>query len=195
MKFLNIFKRNFIKGDLFFTFPDGKKLFKVKDADLSKLPAKHFLAIQENSNYLAFLGVTKENLQNAVNRIDKNTFLLDISTDFNEVKRLSGEIRSVTHFLKINTSEFDRASDAIALNLFDLFFYFQGENPIQKTMETMELKKYYLDTYPFFKVFFFQEVRKHFTDFMPTLKPYIDFALLQMEIFQKLQIQSNTPQN
>jgi len=185
-RFMHIFKRNFIKGELFFTFPDGKKLFRVKDSDLLKLPAKQFLNIQENSNYLGFLGVTKQNLQISVKNLDERFAKIEQSQNIEEINVIISECKKVTEFLKINTSEFDRASDAIALNLFDLFFYFQGENPIERSFESMELKKYYLDTYPYFKVFFFQEVQKYYKDFAPSLLNYIDFALFQMDIFTKI---------
>lgn len=192
-RFLTIFNRNFIKGELFFTFPDGKKLFRVKDSDLLKLPAKQFLNIQENSNYLGFLGVTKQNLQISVKNLDERFTKIEQSQNLDEIKAINLECQKVTEFLRINTSEFDRISDAIALNLFDLFFYFQGENPIERNFESLERKRYYLDTYPYFKVFFFQEVRKYYKDFTPSLLNYIDFALFQMEIFNK--INSLTPLN
>ena len=56
----NPFKKKINKyADHIFTFPNGKKLYQIKEDYFEKLPAKKLLWIQENSNYLAYLGVSK----------------------------------------------------------------------------------------------------------------------------------------
>jgi len=186
------FKKNYKKsGNLFFTFPDGAKLYRIKDSEAMKLPNKLLATIQENSNYLGFLGLTKANLNVSVKKLKEK---------LPEYKHTNSEntfndIMKILDFIDISGKEYDRASKAIIVNLFDLYFYFEDENPFIKSEETLEKKQYYLDNYVYFQNFFFQQLKLHFKDYMITLEDSINYAILQTSMTEFISQLSQPPTN
>lgn len=175
------FKKNYKKsGDLFFTFPDGEKLYRIKDSEAIRLPNKLLQAIQENSNYISYLGLTKANLNVSVKKMKEK--MPEYKHTHNE--DTYQDIMKILDFIDVSGREYDRASQAILVNLFDLYFYFENENPFEKTDETLEKKKYYLDNYVYFQNFFFQNLKQHFKDYMITLEDSISYAILQTSLTQ-----------
>jgi hypothetical protein len=84
MNILKYFKKDFTAKkycDLFYTFPDGTKLYKIKDSYIEKLPAKKLLSIQENSNYIAFLGISKSMLEASQNKCERLSVECEILTE------------------------------------------------------------------------------------------------------------------
>lgn len=156
-------------GEQKFKFPDGKKLYLIKDNYLHKLSAKLYQDIQENHNYLSYLGVSKTNFVASHENIDKYSAELELELDignrtkfdYNKLKSINKKIRDAVIFNKKQYKEFDNANEILMLNVFDLYYFFEDENPFKKNAETLERKRYYLDKYPYFKGFFLQELKKN----------------------------------
>jgi len=68
------------------------------------------------------------------------------------------------------------------VSLFDLFFFFEDEDIFEKTDETLELKRYYLNQYPYFRNFFFQKLNDYTDIYKVTFQNCIHFALAQTAI-------------
>jgi hypothetical protein len=178
MKLFNKIKQ-FRYGTLEFTFPDERKLYRLKEEYFQKLPAEKILDIQANNNSIAFLGVAKDTLANAVSRIIKNSeqALTMLELDQDPTKKI-GETLTVAKYIDINVKEHERIQEHIVVSIFDMFFFFEGESYFEKTYETMELKRHYLKTYPYFNTFFFQKVENYLTSYGLELKNCTRTALV-----------------
>jgi len=156
--------KTFKYGELIFTFPNGKRLYIIKDKALQNLSAKEYRILQENHNYLAYLGITKTNLTAMLKNLDSN------SND-------SLKVKEIVKVAERSYGEFDRATELMILNTFDMFFFFEDEDIFVKSDEILERKRYYLNEYPFFNNFFFQLVKKKFPNLTDTWNMSIQFAL------------------
>lgn len=191
MKIFNLFKKKIIKKPPFFTFPDGKVLYQIDESDLHNANAKQYLFIQENINYLAYLGVTKHTI---------NASIKKAQDELNEIKVLHknkhnfsfDKLQTILDYLGKTRSEFDDYNEELLVNIFDLFFYFKGEDKYKRDAQTIELKRYYLNTYPKFRDFFFQNVKAKYPQLMTTYEPFIRYAISQvnlMQIIKELKLQ------
>jgi len=175
-----------IYGKVIFTFPDGRKLYQVKDEYIERLPNKKLLYIQENANYIAHLDISKATLTAGHRMITR------CAGEINALayqKNASEKIRDKTEELiilvnQIDTTrkEYDNTNEAIMLSLFDLFFFFDNENPFEWSDETMERKRYYLNQYPSFRRFFFQKLNEYTVLYKSTFQNCINFALMQSTV-------------
>ena len=169
-------------GDLIFTFPNGKKLYTIKDNSLFNLPAKVYTNLEENNNYIAFLGVSKTNIE-ASNKMIERLCDSGINGENNYDK-----IKEVLGIKNRLLSEYDRATQLLMESTFDAFFFFEDENPFEtdfdKRAEFLELKKYYLENYPYFKSFFFQLLKKRHKNLQDIWNESINFALAQVTFGQ-----------
>ena len=185
MNLLNRFRRKSKYGNHVFTFPDGRKLFQIKEEYFDKLPASKLRTIQENSNYIAFLGISKSTLE-AGHRMIKNRIyeigLLLTKRDKTELNTKIEECKKLIDGIDTTRKEYDATNEAIMVSTFDLFYYFEGEDIFRTTDETLEMKRHYLNEYPYFRNFFFQKLNGHLSDFKVTYQNCINFALAQTAI-------------
>lgn len=183
---LNIFKKKTCKyGKHIFTFPNGKKLYQLKEDYFEKLPNSKLISIQENSNYIAHLGVSKTTLEAGHKMIKENAFeIKSLSRSRNKAEleaKCDDQIKLIEQ-IETTRKEYDNTNEAIMVSLFDLFFFFEGENIFEKTDETLELKRYYLNQYPYFRNFFFQKLNDYTDIYKVTFQNCIHFALAQTAI-------------
>lgn len=171
-------------GELVFTFPNGKKLYTIKDNSLHKIPAKNYNQLQENHNYLAFLGATKANI------IANNKLIADYCSRGLKGENTYESINKLIGTRDIFLTEYDSAIERLVLNTFDAFFFFENENPFEtneaKRAKTLELKRKYLNDYPYFNSFFFQLVKKRYKNLLDIWSESIDFALAQITLSQMI---------
>lgn len=182
----NIFKPKYAKyGKYIFTFPNGKKLYQLKEDFFEKLPNSKLISIQENSNYIAHLGVSKTTLEAGHKMIKENAFeIKSLSRSRNKAEleaKCDDQIKLIEQ-IETTRKEYDNTNEAIMVSLFDLFFFFEGENIFEKTDETLELKRYYLNQYPYFRNFFFQKLNDYTDIYKVTFQNCIHFALAQTAI-------------
>jgi hypothetical protein len=149
-----------IYGKVIFTFPDGRKLYQVKDEYIERLPNKKLLYIQENANYIAHLDISKATLIAGHRMIERcageiNALAYQKNTS-EKIRNKTDELVKLVHQIDITRKEYDNTNEAILLSLFDLFFFFDNENPFEWSDETMERKRYYLNEFPIFRRFFFR---------------------------------------
>lgn len=178
MKLFNRIKQ-YQYGTLEFTFPDGKKLYRLKEEYIQKLPAEKILDIQANNNSLAFLGVAKDTLGAAVSKI--NNGVKEAKILYKKGMDVTGhleEIDTISTYIDINVKEHERIQEHIVVSILDMFFFFDGESYFEKSLQTMELKRHYLRTYPYFSSFFFQKVENYLTAYGLALKNCTQTALV-----------------
>ena len=183
---LNIFKKKTSKyGKHIFTFPNGKKLYQLKEDYFEKLPNSKLISIQENSNYIAHLGVSKTTLEAGHKMIKENAFeIKSLSRSRNKAEleaKCDDQIKLIEQ-IETTRKEYDNTNEAIMVSLFDLFFFFEDEDIFEKTDETLELKRYYLNQYPYFRNFFFQKLNDYTDIYKVTFQNCIHFALAQTAI-------------
>ena len=179
------FNKNLKYGSLFFTFPNGEKLYLLNESEFESIQNTKLIHIQENANYIAHLGVSKSTLQNAVSRLKMIQYEILALSEMKDKSKLREKIQeSITSisFIDNTQREYDEISDIIMLSMFDLFFYFDGENPFIKSFEMLEKKKYMLAQYPQFRHFFFQKLNNYITASKITYQNAIHFALIQTQI-------------
>lgn len=182
----NIFKPKYTKyGKHIFTFPNGKKLYQLKEDYFEKLPNSKLISIQENSNYIAHLGVSKTTLEAGHKMIKENAFeIKSLSRSRNKAEleaKCDDQIKLIEQ-IETTRKEYDNTNEAIMVSLFDLFFFFEDEDIFEKTDETLELKRYYLNQYPYFRNFFFQKLNDYTDIYKVTFQNCIHFALAQTAI-------------
>jgi len=177
-------KKNDI-GNLIFTFPDGKKLYQVKDEYLEKLPAEKLRTIQENANYIAYLGVSKHTLiegQKMVKIAAYEARVLAAGRDkANTIDKID-DIIKLQEQMEVTRQMYDGTNETILVSTFDLFFFFEDENPLTWSHETLERKRKYLNEYPLFRSFFFQKVNDYMGVYKNILQNVINYALIQTQI-------------
>lgn len=183
---LNPFKKKINKyADHIFTFPNGKKLYQIKEDYFEKLPGKKLLWIQENSNYLAYLGVSKATLEVGLRKVkEKSHEAKAYSRDRDKTKLdniLDEQVRLIEQ-METNRKEYDGTNEAILVSLFDLFFLFEDENVFEYSEQSLEVKRYYLNEYPYFRSFFFQRLKSYMMAYKITLENCIHYALAQSTI-------------
>ena len=182
----NPFKRNKSKyGNHIFTFPDGRKLFQLKEEYFEKLPNKKLLTIQENSNYIAHLGVSKTTLETANKMIKESAYEAKVVSKGRDKVLLDKKLDDIVRLVEqIDTTrkEYDGTNEAIMVSLFDMFFFFEDENVLQWSEETMERKRHYLNQYPYFRNFFFQKLNDYTSIYKSTFQNSINFALAQTAV-------------
>jgi hypothetical protein len=181
-----IFKRSHSKyGKHIFTFPDGKKVYQLDEQYFEKLPSKKLLSIQENSNYIAFLGVSKTTLEAGHKMIKDKAYeakAIIKDRDRTKLERIIDEQVKLIEQIETTRKEYDGTNEAILVSLFDLFFYFDDEDMFTWSEESMERKRHYLNSYPYFRSFFFQRLNAYMTAYKITLQNCIHFALAQSTI-------------
>ena len=182
----NWFKKKSTRyGNHVFTFPDGKKLYQIKEDYFEKLPAAKLRTIQENSNYIAFLGISKSTLEAGHRMIKDKIYeigLLSQKRDKTELNKTIEDAKKLIEGIDTTRKEYDGMNEAIMVSTFDLFYFFEGEDIFSTNEETLELKRHYLNEYPYFRNFFFQKLNGHLSDFKITYQNCINFALAQTAI-------------
>lgn len=178
--------KKLIYGKQIFTFPDGRKLYQVKDEYLERLPNKKLLYIQENANYIAHLDISKATLIAGHRMIERcageiNALAYQKNTS-EKIRNKTDELVKLVHQIDITRKEYDNTNEAILLSLFDLFFFFDNENPFEWSDETMERKRYYLNEFPIFRRFFFQKLNEYTVLYRSTFQNCINFALMQSTV-------------
>lgn len=172
-------------GNHVFTFPDGRKLYQIKEDYFEKLPAAKLRTIQENSNYIAFLGISKSTLEAGHRMIKDKIYeigLLSQKRDKTELNKTIEDAKKLIEGIDTTRKEYDGMNEAIMVSTFDLFYFFDGEDIFRTNEETLELKRHYLNEYPYFRNFFFQKLNGHLSDFKITYQNCINFALAQTAI-------------
>jgi len=189
MNILKYFKKDFTAKkycDLFYTFPDGTKLYKIKDSYIEKLPAKKLLSIQENSNYIAFLGISKSMLEASQNKCERLSIECEILTErkakHTEILAKQKELTSTIQAQKISKSEYDNAISTVMLSIFEMFFYFEKEPLFVNDEFWTEKKREYLNKYPSLRVFFFKSLESYTSDLKITWDNAINLAVAQTTI-------------
>ena len=187
---LNIFKKNFTAKkycNLFYTYPDGRKVYKLREDYFEKLPARKLLSIQENSNYIAFLGISKSMLEASQEKCERLSIecemLAEKKAKHTEIlvkqKELTGAIRAQ----RVSKSEYDNAVSTVLLSIFEMFFYFEKEPLFAKDDEYWtELKREYLNKYPTLRGFFFKSLESYLSDLKITYNNAINLAVAQTSI-------------
>jgi tRNA 2-selenouridine synthase SelU len=182
----NWFKKKATRyGDHVFTFPDGRKLYQIKEDYFEKLPAAKLRTIQENSNYIAFLGISKSTLEAGHRMIKDKIYeigLLAQKRDKTELNKTIEDAKKLIEGIDTTRKEYDGMNEAIMVSTFDLFYFFDGEDIFRTNEETLELKRHYLNKYPYFRNFFFQKLNGRLSDFKITYQNCINFALAQTAI-------------
>jgi len=185
---MNIFKR-FKKahraGKLIFTFPDGRKVYQIKDEYLEKLPAQKLRTIQENANYIAYLGVSKHTLiegQKMIKNLAYEARALSGTRDRTKAQEKIDDLIRITEQMEVTRQMYDGTNETILVSTFDLFFFFDDEEPFEWSEETLERKRHYLNEYPYFRSFFFQKASAYMGDYKDILLNVINFALVQTQI-------------
>lgn len=194
MKILNYFKKKTKpQGKHIFTFPDGRKLMQINDEDLERLPSEKLRTIQENANYIAYLGISKHTLIEA-HKMVKNTAyearVLAGGRDKAATQNKIDDIIKVIEQMDITRTTFDGINETILVSTFDLFFFFEDENPFTWSTESLERKRKYLNDYPFFRSFFFQKASEYMGDYSSILSNATRYALAQtqaQEIVRRLE--------
>jgi hypothetical protein len=183
----NLFKKKPTKyGTHIFTFPNGKKLFQLKEDFFAKLPNTKLISIQENSNYIAHLGVSKTTMEAGHKMIKENAYEIKILSKSrgktSELDKKCDDQIKLIEQIETTRKEYDNTNEAIMVSLFDLFFFFENENIFEKSDETLELKRHYLNEYPYFRNFFFQKLNDYTDIYKVTFQNCIHFALAQTAI-------------
>jgi len=190
MNILKYFKKDFTAKkfcDLFYTFPDGTKIYKLKDDFVERLPAKKLLSIQENTNYIAHLGVSKSMLEYSQEKIERLSIECEILTErkakHTEILAKQKELTSHIKAQKLTKSEYDNTISTVLISTFDMFFYFEKEPLFTNDNDFwIEKKREYLDKYPSFRGFFFKSLKSYLTDLKLTYTNVINFAVTQTSI-------------
>lgn len=176
-------------GKHIFTFPDGERLYQLNEDYFDRLPARKLSYIQENSNYIAFLGVSKATLESGHRMIKDLSYQIVALTEMKDKVKLKDKAFDLVKLIdKIDTTrqEYDGTNETIMVSLFDLFFYFEGEDlfnhDIDKHNEIMEKKRAYLNNYPYFKSFFFRKLNDYMSLYKVTFQNCINFALIQTQV-------------
>lgn len=181
-----LFKKKVSKyGNIIFTFPDGKNVYQLKEEYFEKLPAKKLRYVQENSNYIAYLGISKSTLEVGHKMIKQTAYEISALTGKKDKAELQKKVEDLTKLVdQIDTTrkEYDGTNETIMVSLFDLFFYFDNEDPFLWSEESLELKRFYLNEYPYFRSFFFQQLNDYMKAYKITWQNCISFALAQTTI-------------
>ena len=93
MRISNLFRRKSKYGNHGCTFPDGRKLFQIKEEYFEKLPASKLRTIQENSNYRAYLGISKSTLEAGHRMIKDRIYEIGVFSTKKEKKKLNKKIK------------------------------------------------------------------------------------------------------
>lgn len=184
---LRIFKKRKANkyGKHIFTFPKGERLYQLREEYFEKMPAKKLSYIQENSNYIAFLGVSKATLEAGHRMIKDHAYQITALTEFKDKQRIKdkcSDLVKLVNQIETTREEYDRTNEAIMVSLFDLFFFFEDENLLEWNEQTMERKRYFLNQYPYFKSFFFQKLNDYTSVYKATFQNCINYALIQSNV-------------
>ena len=189
MNILKYFKKDFTAKkycDLFYTFPDGTKIYKIKDSYIEKLPAKKLLSIQENSNYIAFLGISKSMLEASQDKCERLSIECEILTEKKakhaEILAKQKELTSTIQAQKISKSEYDNAISTVMLSIFEMFFYFENEPLFVNDEFWTEKKRDLLNKYLSLCGFFFKSLDSYTTDLKVTWHNATNLAVAQTSI-------------
>ena len=189
MNILKYFKKDFTAKkycDLFYTFHDGTKIYKIKDSYIEKLPAKKLLSIQENSNYIAFLGISKSMLEASQDKCERLSIECEILTEKKakqaEILAKQKELTSTIQAQKISKSEYDNAISTVMLSIFEMFFYFEKEPLFVNDEFWTEKKRELLNKYPSLRGFFFKSLESYTTDLKVTWHNATNLAVAQTSI-------------
>lgn len=181
-------------GNHIFTFPDGQKLYQLKEDHFEKLPNVKLEYIQENTNYIAHLGVSKQTLFAAVDKTETRLNEMSVVMKMKGYKdsqidlaRLLGEALTVIKYIKSNTAENEKIQEHILVSMFDMFFFFEGENIFEWSEEALEKKRFYLNEYPYFRNFFFRKLENYSTAYKDTYDNVIRYAIIQTGIQSVIQ--------
>ena len=177
-------KRKAIKhGTMIFTFPDGERLYQLKEDYFEKLPNAKLEYIQENANYIAHLGISKYTLFSAVKKVrelqEEVKALIRLKQD--PTKQI-GQIDKILGYIDGNTRDYEKTQSQVVISLFDMFFFFEDEDIFTWSEEALEKKKWYLDNFPYFKNFFFRKLEDYQTAYKITFESAIRYAIQQAGI-------------
>ena len=189
MNILKYFKKDFTAKkycDLFYTFPDGTKIYKIKDSYIEKLPAKKLLSIQENSNYIAFLGISKSMLEASQDKCERLSIECEIMIErkakHTDILAKLKELTTTIQAQKISKSEYDNAISTVMLSIFEMFFYFEKEPLFVNDEFWTEKKRELLNKYPSLRGFFFKSLENYTTDLKVTWHNATNLAVAQTSI-------------
>ncbi len=189
MNILKYFKKDFTAKkycDLFYTFPDGTKIYKIKDSYIEKLPAKKLLSIQENTNYIVRLGVSKSILEVSQEKIERLSIECEIMTErkakHTEILAKQKELTGYIKAQRLSIAEDSNTTSTILLSIFEMFFYFEDEPLFVNDEFWTEKKRDLLNKYPSLRGFFFKSLENYTTDLNITWKNVTSFAVAQTTI-------------
>lgn len=170
-------------GKHIFTFPDGQRLYQLKEDYFEKLPNAKLEYIQENANYIAHLGISKYTLFSAVDKVkslqEEVKALIRLKQD--PTKQIE-QIDKILGFIDSNTKDYEEKQKHIVVSLFDMFFFFEDEDIFKWSEEALEKKRQYLDDYPYFRNFFFRKLEDYQTVYKVTFQSAIRYAIAQTGI-------------
>ena len=181
MKLFKIFKK---KRQAEHTFKGGVAIYKVRDEDMAKVPAKKILDIQEHVNYIALLGVDKHRYQAYLNKV------VELCKEAIDGKKSSlADIISLTDNVRIGMLEHQDKIAEINIMMFDAFFYLDGEDYTKIDGDAYIKKKNLLNSDPISAAFFFQNHKNIFTNYGIILNGAIQVAALQAALVSEIKAQ------
>lgn len=186
IKLFRVFKK---KQQAEHTFKGGVAIYKVRDEDMAKVPAKKILDIQEHINYIALLGVDKHRYRAYLDKV------VELCKEAIDGKKSSlADIISLTDNVRMGMLEHQDKIAEINIMMFDAFFYLDGEDYTKVDVDAYIKKKNLLNSDPISAAFFFQKHKSIFTNYGIILNGAIQVAALQAALVSeiKAQIFSNT---
>lgn len=172
-----------------FTFPDGARLYQLKEDYFERLPNAKLEYIQENANLLAYLGVSKYTFQAANHKaLDKNheAKALIRLKKYAEAEKVLDQQETAIKVMDNNVLEFEKTNHTILVSLFDMFFFFEDEDVFKWTEEALDRKSEYLSRYPYFQNFFFKRVADYQTVYNLTFANATRYAIKQTSLQEVL---------
>ena len=181
IKLYRLFKK---KQQAEHTFKGGVAIYKVRDEDMAKVPAKKILDIQEHINYIALLGVDKHRYQAYLNKV------VELCKEAIDGKKSSiADIISLTDNVRIGMLEHQDKIAEINIMMFDAFFYLDGEDYTKIDGDAYIKKKNLLNSDPISAAFFFQNHKNIFTNYGIILNGAIQVAALQAALVSEIKAQ------
>lgn len=166
-----------------FTFPDGERLYQLREDYFERLPNAKLEYIQENANYIAYLGISKHTLYAAIDKIaDLTEQIKSVVSLKQDPAKLIESQKKVLGYIRDNTANYDKTQEHIIVSLFDMFFFFEDENIFAWSEEALEKKRHYLNEYPYFRNFFLRRLESYQTTFRVTYESAIRLAIQQTAI-------------
>lgn len=172
-------------GELFFTFPDGEKVYKLKEDFHERLPREKLKFIEENTNFIAQVGVSANIIKvSMVKALELNREIKAHNDSKLDASKKIDEQHTVLKFVVEGTEMHMEKTEDIMVTMFDMFFFFEGENVFEQSEEDLEKKRHYLNEYPYYKGFFLRQLEMHSGIYRNTLNSVIQYAILQTSLLE-----------